>query len=300
MTTKKRHGIEHYRAAGKLGFAGTGASGSCYAGTWPARAPSLWLQRSRARLAAGPARRPAARDPRPVSRRSRPSPSQPRKGGNHAPASTEPRGTQPAPQGGGAEGDRHGPRGHGRPAAARSAIPIVPKRGRSRSSVPRRSAGKPTCSTRPTSSDTAAGPRSGPWSNGSSSIGSSRLHPPGRHRAAGTAPAEEGPMIVNFEQVNARGEGSRPRVDLNALGALLDRAALGVAMLRAAWPRPERSPAPRPRPWKPRLIQAPCGKSGRSGPDRGAARLAPGDDPHAQTEGEHRRPRPLASPDRET
>ena len=39
-------------------------------------------------------------------------------------------------------------------------------------------------------------------------------------------------MIVNFEQVNARGEGSRPRVDLNALGALLDRAALGVAMLR--------------------------------------------------------------------
>jgi hypothetical protein len=39
-------------------------------------------------------------------------------------------------------------------------------------------------------------------------------------------------MIVNFEQVNARGEGSRPRVDLNALGELLDRAALDVAMLR--------------------------------------------------------------------
>ena len=39
-------------------------------------------------------------------------------------------------------------------------------------------------------------------------------------------------MIVNFEQVNARGEASRPRVDLNALGALLDRAALGVGMLR--------------------------------------------------------------------
>ena len=32
-------------------------------------------------------------------------------------------------------------------------------------------------------------------------------------------------MIVNFEQVNARGEASRPRVDLNALGELLDRAA---------------------------------------------------------------------------
>jgi hypothetical protein len=39
-------------------------------------------------------------------------------------------------------------------------------------------------------------------------------------------------MIVRFEQVNARGEGSRPRVDLIALGALLDRAALGVEMLR--------------------------------------------------------------------
>ena len=39
-------------------------------------------------------------------------------------------------------------------------------------------------------------------------------------------------MIVRFEQVNARGEASRPRVDLNALGALLDRAALGVEMLR--------------------------------------------------------------------
>jgi hypothetical protein len=39
-------------------------------------------------------------------------------------------------------------------------------------------------------------------------------------------------MIVRFEQVNARGEASRPRVDLVALGALLDRAALGVEMLR--------------------------------------------------------------------
>jgi hypothetical protein len=39
-------------------------------------------------------------------------------------------------------------------------------------------------------------------------------------------------MIVRFEQVNARGEASRPRVDLNALGELLDRAALGVQLLR--------------------------------------------------------------------
>jgi hypothetical protein len=39
-------------------------------------------------------------------------------------------------------------------------------------------------------------------------------------------------MIVRFEQVNARGESSRPRVDLNALGELLDRATLGVEMLR--------------------------------------------------------------------
>ena len=40
-------------------------------------------------------------------------------------------------------------------------------------------------------------------------------------------------MIVRFEQVNHRGETSRPRVDLVALGALLDRAALGVEMLSA-------------------------------------------------------------------
>jgi hypothetical protein len=39
-------------------------------------------------------------------------------------------------------------------------------------------------------------------------------------------------MIVRFEQVNDRGEASRPRVDLNAHGELLDRAALGVESLR--------------------------------------------------------------------
>ena len=38
--------------------------------------------------------------------------------------------------------------------------------------------------------------------------------------------------IVRFEQVNHRGEASRPRVDLVALGALLDRAALGIERLR--------------------------------------------------------------------
>ena len=38
--------------------------------------------------------------------------------------------------------------------------------------------------------------------------------------------------IVRFEQINDRGEASRPRVDLVALGELLDRAALGVEQLR--------------------------------------------------------------------
>jgi hypothetical protein len=38
--------------------------------------------------------------------------------------------------------------------------------------------------------------------------------------------------IIRFEQVNHRGEASRPRVDLVALGALLDRATLGVETLR--------------------------------------------------------------------
>lgn len=37
--------------------------------------------------------------------------------------------------------------------------------------------------------------------------------------------------VIRFEQVNHRGEASRPRVDLVALGALLDRAALGVERL---------------------------------------------------------------------
>ena len=110
-------------------------------------------------------------------------------------------------------------------------------------------------------------PRSGPWTV--------RRH----CRGAWTASSEAKPMIVNFEQVNARGEASRPRVDLNALGELLDRAALGVEMLRGRLAAAGESPAPRPRPWKP-PSSPPCGKSGRSG--RGPAGAcpvnAPGDD----------------------
>ena len=51
-------------------------------------------------------------------------------------------------------------------------------------------------------------------------------------------------MIVRFEQINARGEASRPRVDLIALGALLDRAALGVEMLRRRLPAAGEIPGP--------------------------------------------------------
>jgi hypothetical protein len=53
-------------------------------------------------------------------------------------------------------------------------------------------------------------------------------------------------MIVRHEQVNARGEASRPRVDLIALGALLDRAALGVEMLRRRLPAAGEIPGPAP------------------------------------------------------
>jgi hypothetical protein len=58
--------------------------------------------------------------------------------------------------------------------------------------------------------------------------------------------------IIRFEQINDRGEASRPRVDLIALGALLDRAALGVESLclrlRAAGeiPGPEAEDLERP------------------------------------------------------
>jgi len=63
-------------------------------------------------------------------------------------------------------------------------------------------------------------------------------------------------MIVNFEQTNARGEGSRPRVDLNALGELLDRAALGVAMLRGRLAAAGEVPGPEAKALETRLIQA--------------------------------------------
>jgi hypothetical protein len=63
-------------------------------------------------------------------------------------------------------------------------------------------------------------------------------------------------MIVHFEQVNARGEGSRPRVDLSALGELLDRAALGVAMLRARLAAAGEVPGPEAKDLETHLIQA--------------------------------------------
>jgi phage FluMu protein gp41 len=63
-------------------------------------------------------------------------------------------------------------------------------------------------------------------------------------------------MIVRFEQVNARGEASRPRVDLNALGALLDRAALGVEMLRRRLQAAGEIPGPAPRDLERDLISA--------------------------------------------
>ena len=84
-------------------------------------------------------------------------------------------------------------------------------------------------------------------------------------------------MIVRFEQVNARGEGSRPRVDLIALGALLDRAALGVEMLRLRLRAAGEVPARPPLTWKKTSLLR-FGKSGRSGPARSAAPHAPGDE----------------------
>jgi hypothetical protein len=63
-------------------------------------------------------------------------------------------------------------------------------------------------------------------------------------------------MIVQFEQANARGEASRPRVDLNALGELLDRAARGVAMLRSRLAAAGEIPGPEAKALETRLIQA--------------------------------------------
>jgi hypothetical protein len=63
-------------------------------------------------------------------------------------------------------------------------------------------------------------------------------------------------MIVRHEQVNARGEATRPRVDLIALGALLDRAALGVAMLRLRLRAAGEIPGPEAKALETDLIQA--------------------------------------------
>jgi phage FluMu protein gp41 len=63
-------------------------------------------------------------------------------------------------------------------------------------------------------------------------------------------------MIVRHEQVNARGEASRPRVDLIALGALLDRAALGVEMLRRRLQAAGEIPGPEAKALETDLIQA--------------------------------------------
>ena len=63
-------------------------------------------------------------------------------------------------------------------------------------------------------------------------------------------------MIVRHEQVNARGEASRPRVDLVAMGALLDRAALGVEMLRLRLRAAGEIPGPGPEDLERDLIRA--------------------------------------------
>lgn len=62
--------------------------------------------------------------------------------------------------------------------------------------------------------------------------------------------------IVRFEQINHRGEASRPRVDLNALGELLDRAALGVEMLRLRLRAAGEIPGPEPSALEKDLIAA--------------------------------------------
>jgi hypothetical protein len=62
--------------------------------------------------------------------------------------------------------------------------------------------------------------------------------------------------IINHQQTNARGEGSRPRVDLIALGALLDRAALGVERLRLRLRAAGEIPGPEPEDLERDLISA--------------------------------------------
>ena len=63
-------------------------------------------------------------------------------------------------------------------------------------------------------------------------------------------------MIVRHEQINERGEGSRPRVDLIALGELLDRAALGIDSLARCLKAMGLDPGPAPRILHDHLINA--------------------------------------------
>ncbi len=62
--------------------------------------------------------------------------------------------------------------------------------------------------------------------------------------------------IIRFEQTNARGDASRPRVGLNALGELLDRAALGVETLRMRLRAAGEIPGPEPEGLERSLIAA--------------------------------------------
>jgi hypothetical protein len=52
--------------------------------------------------------------------------------------------------------------------------------------------------------------------------------------------------VIRYEGTNHRGEPSSPRVDLLALGQLLDRAALAVGLLADRLLAAGRSPAPSP------------------------------------------------------
>ena len=98
--------------------------------------------------------------------------------------------------------------------------------------------------------------------------------------------------IIRFEQINDRGEASRPRVDLIALGALLDRAALGVEMLRLRLRAAGEMPGPEAEDLE-RASSPRCGRSERFGsvPAGAFPVTAPGDD---HDEDHYRDPRRLA------
>ena len=87
-------------------------------------------------------------------------------------------------------------------------------------------------------------------------------------------------MIVRHEQVNARGEGSRPRVDLIALARCWTAPPWASRCCDCDSGPRGKSPGRRPLSWR-ETLSLRFGKSGRSGLDRGAAfrATAPGDDP---------------------